>query len=1278
MKRTFWLMAILFMSVTVIWPFAHAAATPADAVVGDGSAASCDGNALEAAIATGGVITFDCGGEHTILANTMVIEGGANVTIDGGGLITISGEDLRQIFIVNAGANLTLNNIVLSNGVWPGRGGAMVVYGQAELNNSTVRNSQSPCLACDGSDGIGGAIAVEVGGALTVVNSRIVGNQAADAGGGVALFGGVATLRNSRLEGNSAGNAGGAIWTNAGSSLTLIDSSIVDNVAGNADLGRGGGLYNQGEAALSRSTFSANRAFSGGGLAFARGNAVLENVTVSGNSAGSPSGGILSSVAPGDGNVKLVNVTLYGNVYLDSNANLAVDIQSEAPQLQNTIIKGTIDGQNCYLGVNPVSLGYNQSSDASCGLTGATDVQNANVALAPLADNGGATQTHLATVGSSVVDAIPADQCAVVVDQRNLPRPQGPQCDAGAVEGVPTTPPPLPANQPYYLGKIFVRPIDLPIFSIKPNIAATQLEITQGIQEADGLGVTLVAGKRTYVRFHVRKTSGSADPVVGARLWRIVGGQRVGDPLLPSARPNLFRFVPYLFGGDRYVVDPTVTVRANPDRNALGDSFFFRLPDSWTAAGALTIEAEVNPTFLPNAVDEATRTDNILRTSFTFEDTPTMVLRLFSVRYRNNGTVYAPTETQLREVENWLRRAYPIARLIVKRDTEDMTNLNRIPTCDEVNGRLFWDNLFLKWAGIDPTPTRYFGLVADASSSVWMRGCAADIPSFIASGPTGDPNNHSFSVWDKDNDGESYGDWYTGHELAHTWGRSHVACRGDEGGPDTNYPMGENGSIGRLNSQNQYWGFDVYLRGPIVYPPTWKDVMTYCNNQWISAYTYEGIRNRLVSENAAAAQSSFSDAPLADYLVVQGAVTPAGPSATLDEIYRLTAPALLTRSGPGPYAIRLVDAGGAILANYPFTPRVDTEAPDDQTKPLLFVEQVLFVAGTRKIQIVSANTVLAERNVSANAPIVTVTAPAGGETVGDVGLTVRWSASDLDNDPLVATVLYSRDGGVSYAPLRLHLSASEVMIPVTELGGSAQGKIRVLVSDGVNTAQAESAGFFSAPNQPPIAEIIAPEAGATFGYGQRIPLAGSAVDLEDATLPDSAYQWYSNVDGYLGAGPTLDADLETIGDHTILLYVTDADGATEVAQRTIHLSNDVMIPAVALIAAPVATNFVATTGSTTVQTQTVSLRNPEASALTWQATSNASWLSVAGVSGVTPATVELRVDPAGLATGDYTGVLTIDSNGPGGALPPQQVRVSLTVFAAADVGQKLYLPTVQR
>lgn len=1251
-------------------------AAPADTVVGDGTPASCDGNALEAAVLAGGLVTFNCGGAHTIIANTMYLGSGVTTVIDGGDLITISGEDLRQLFIVDVGASLTLNNIVLSNGHWDGNGGALVVYGAAALNRSTVRDSRA--------EGSGGGIAVESG-SLTVAHSQLLVNRAAVAGGGIAVNGGV---------------------------VSVIDSTINDNEAGYGNQGIGGGIYNRGKVTILRTGFNANRAhngaalynegggsrltvqqstlsyneafYSGGAAAIHGGDVLLENTTVSGNAAHVLAGGIRIGIPLGAGSALLRNMTLYGNTVVNvdqftSNANLHTDPEAARAQLQNTIIQGTAEGENCAIGTTPDSLGYNQATDASCRLTGTADQENANVTLAPLADNGGPTRTHLAIAGSSTVDAIPPEQCAVTIDQRTTGRPQGPQCDAGAVEGVPTTMPPLPVSQPFYLGSIYVRPIKLPIFAIQPNIAATQLEITQGIQEADGLGVTLVAGKRTYVRFHVRKTSGAADPVVGARLWRIVNGQRSGDPILPSARRGLFQFLPFLLGGSNYVFDPTVTVRSTPDRNALGDSFYFRLPSAWTT-GNLSVEAEVNPTNLPNAVAESTRADNILRTSFTFADTPTMVLRLFSVVYRVNGKVYTPSETQLREVEDWLRRAYPIARLVVKRDSEDMTNLNRIPTCDEVNGRLFWDNLFLKWAGIDPVPTRYYGLVADASSAIWMRGCAADIPSFIASGPTGDPNNHGFSTWDKDNDGESFGDWYTGHELAHTWGRSHVTCRGDEGGPDMSYPMGESGSIGRQSGQNKYWGFDVMLRGPVVYPPTWKDVMTYCDNQWISAYTYEAIRAKLVSENAAARSFEAATAPLADYLVIQGTVTPDGPSATLDQVYRLTAPLVLAATAPGAYAIRLVDSGGNELSMHPFTPRVDTEAPEDTSAPQLVMEQVPFVAGTAAVQIVQGATVLDERLVSANTPVVTVVTPAGGETVDSSGLAVSWTATDADPaSALVATVLYSRDGGVTFAPLRLHVSASSVVIPLEELGATSQGKVRVLVSDGINTGQGDSQGFFSVPNQPPAVQIVTPEPGEVFGYGQVIPLTGAATDLEDITVPGAAFQWHSDLDGALGSGADLDVAPATVGTHVITVQVTDANGATGASTRTLVVSDDVMLAPDALVASPPATNFVVAQGSTAAQTQPLSLRNPAENVATWVATSDAAWLSVTPASGGTPADPQVSVDPTGLATGDYVGVVTFTGGGPGGALPVATVRVSLTVVGAVDEAtQRVYLPAVER
>jgi hypothetical protein len=144
------------------------------------------------------------------------------------------------------------------------------------------------------------------------------------------------------------------------------------------------------------------------------------------------------------------------------------------------------------------------------------------------------------------------------------------------------------------------------------------------------------------------------------------------------------------------------------------------------------------------------------------------------------------------------------------------------------------------------------------------------------------------------------------------------------------------------------------------------------------------------------------------------------------------------------------------------------------------------------------------------------------------------------------------------------------------------------------------------------------------------------------------------------------------------LQVTDGNGAVGTAQRTVAVSDDVMVAAAALVVAPPATNFVASVGSTAVQTQTLSLRNPDGSALAWQASSNAAWLSVAAASGVTPADPDLRVDPSGLATGDYTAMASITGSGPGGALPVQQVRVSLTVTGATTTLQNIYLPVIRK
>lgn len=65
------------------------------------------------------------------------------------------------------------------------------------------------------------------------------------------------------------------------------------------------------------------------------------------------------------------------------------------------------------------------------------------------------------------------------------------------------------------------------------------------------------------------------------------------------------------------------------------------------------------------------------------------------------------------------------------------------------------------------------------------------------------------------------------HEIGHTQGRYHVACSGEEAGPDPSYPI-VGGDVGA-------WGFGVIDFG-LRHPTVAKDIMTYCEPLWISPF----------------------------------------------------------------------------------------------------------------------------------------------------------------------------------------------------------------------------------------------------------------------------------------------------------------------------------------------------------------------------------------------------------------------------------------------------------
>jgi hypothetical protein len=96
----------------------------------------------------------------------------------------------------------------------------------------------------------------------------------------------------------------------------------------------------------------------------------------------------------------------------------------------------------------------------------------------------------------------------------------------------------------------------------------------------------------------------------------------------------------------------------------------------------------------------------------------------------------------------------------------------------------------------------------------------------------------------------------------------------------------------------------------------------------------------------------------------------------------------------------------------------------------------------------------------------------------------------------------------------------------------------------------------------------------------------------------------------------------------------------------------------ALLTSPSKLTFAGFAGQPNPPSQGLQIYNEGSGTLNWTATSNSSWL-VATPSGTTPASLSVSVNTAGLATGTYTGTITV--NAAGTTNGPQTISVSLLV-----------------
>jgi len=147
------------------------------------------------------------------------------------------------------------------------------------------------------------------------------------------------------------------------------------------------------------------------------------------------------------------------------------------------------------------------------------------------------------------------------------------------------------------------------------------------------------------------------------------------------------------------------------------------------------------------------------------------------------------------------------------------------------------------------------------------------------------------------------------HEVGHNMNLYHAPGCG-AGGPDPNYPYG-GGGIG-------VWGYD-FFRNTLKNPRDLTDVMTYCDQIWISDYHFgRATDHRLVSDGGYTFEPppAASD-PTGEMLVVRGFVE--NGELTMEPAFVVTGPPALPESG-GPYRVEGIGVDGRTEFSLPFRP----------------------------------------------------------------------------------------------------------------------------------------------------------------------------------------------------------------------------------------------------------------------------------------------------------------------------------------------------------------------
>ncbi len=409
----------------------------------------------------------------------------------------------------------------------------------------------------------------------------------------------------------------------------------------------------------------------------------------------------------------------------------------------------------------------------------------------------------------------------------------------------------------------------LPVASKPFDNYITDIEVTQATQNLN-TPVELVAGRTTMVRAYARTIysvpiSGLSATIKGYRSGTLIG--ELG-PISGSAYPATYSIN---------------TLRADKNK-----SFNFQLPASWVnGAGDLALEIELQDSSL--ASDQAPAGALFSRT-VTFKYVPALNVVAVPIKLITSGYTYLPPDTSY--LYDALMRMYPVPEVNIdvhssytfvgdlRYESKWVELLNEISALHD--SEVGWNS-----------DTVYYGVIPllDGHYS-WFPGSGITGIGWVGS-------RISVGLSDQLDDILTYlsAPDTAAHEIGHNLGRLHTYGCGASS-IDYSYPY-SNGLIGQ---------YGLRFSDQFVVPNTYNDIMNYCDNQWISDFTYKGLLDDQL------ATLSRLSAPAQESLYLRAIISDDG-SVDLEPTYIFSTSPDLTEHTGG-YSLQFVGSSGETISEH--------------------------------------------------------------------------------------------------------------------------------------------------------------------------------------------------------------------------------------------------------------------------------------------------------------------------------------------------------------------------